>query len=86
MRDEELEPRRVEFERRRDAMLRRLRALDGVTSPTPEGAFYAFPNFSAYLGRKAGSKTIADASDLAQFLLEKAKVAVVTGAAFGAPQ
>ena len=85
MLDEALEPRRAEFEKRRDAMLARLRALDGVTSPTPEGAFYAFPNFSAYLGRKAGSETIEDASGLAKYLLEKAKVAVVTGSAFGAP-
>jgi len=85
MLDEELEPRRAEFERRRNAMLKRLRAIEGVTTPTPEGAFYAFPNFSAYFGRKAGPETIRDASDLAKYLLETARVAVVTGAAFGAP-
>ena len=84
MRDEELEPRRAEFEQRRNVMLRRLRALDGVTTPTPEGAFYAFANFAAYFGRKAGSETITSADDLAKYLLESAKVALVTGSAFGA--
>jgi len=85
MTDEDLESRRAEFEKRRNAMLKRLRAIEGVTVPTPEGAFYAFPNFSAYFGRKAGSETINDGSDLATYLLESAKVAVVTGAAFGTP-
>ena len=59
-------------------------ALPEVKCNLPEGAFYAFPNFGAYHGRKAGDKVIAGSLDLAGFLLEQAKVGVVPGAAFGA--
>ena len=87
MTDEELAPRLDEFERRRDAMLRRLRRESTGFRADPEGAFYAFPNFSAYLGRKRRfGDTINDGSDLASYLLEKRQVAVVTGEAFGSPE
>ncbi len=74
-----------EFEHRRDVMLDRLLALPGVTCPRPAGAFYAFPNVSAYFGRSHPGGVVSSALDLAAYLLEEAQVALVPGEAFGAP-
>jgi aspartate aminotransferase len=63
-----------EFKKRRDALLALLGEIDGVTCSRPKGAFYAFPNFSEYER---------DSFRLTEYLLEKARVAVVPGAAFG---
>jgi aspartate aminotransferase len=73
----------AEFAKRRDYMMDRLAALDGVTCPRPRGAFYVMPNFSAYYGKKAGGQEIAGSVDLSGYLLEEAHVATVAGAAFG---
>lgn len=72
---------RQEFEKRRDYIVGRLNAIKGVKCPTPQGAFYVFPNVKKAM-KKLG---IADDSKFAEFLLEKAKIAVVPGSAFGAP-
>jgi aspartate aminotransferase len=72
-----------EFDRRRVYIADRLKSLPGVKVAIPQGAFYIFPNFSSYYGRKAGDRVIANSLDLADYLLEKAHVAVVPGAAFG---
>ena len=72
-----------EFDRRRVYIAERLKSLPGVKVAIPQGAFYIFPNFSSYYGRKAGDRVIANSLDLADYLLEKAHVAVVPGAAFG---
>jgi len=74
---------RAAFDQRRIYMLERLRALPGVSCVTPKGAFYAFPNFSCYYGRKWEKGTIEGSSDLASYLLEDALVAVVPGLDFG---
>ena len=74
---------RSAFAARRTYILERLNGIPGINCPTPAGAFYAFPDVSAYFGRRWGEKTISSASDLAAFLLEEAKVAVVPGIAFG---
>lgn len=71
------------FEKRCDYVLSRLAGMPGVTCPTPAGAFYVFPNFSAYYGKKAGTKTISDSLSMAEYLMEGAHVAVVPGSAFG---
>ncbi len=71
------------FERRRDLIVDGLNRLPGVHCRTPEGAFYAFPNVSALYGRGAGQAVIGDSFDLARYLLDEARVAVVPGAAFG---
>ena len=73
------------FRERRDAVLDRLRDLDGVTCPTPEGAFYLFPDVSAAYGRRTpGGAEVAGSQDLCAYLLEECDVALVPGEAFGA--
>ncbi|MEL6703545.1 MAG: pyridoxal phosphate-dependent aminotransferase [Bacteroidota bacterium] len=74
------------FRRRRDYVLGRLRAMPGVTCPTPEGAFYVFPDISAHLGKNAPTDTVInDSTALCLYLLEHHNVAAVPGTAFGAP-
>ncbi|HSA58402.1 MAG TPA: pyridoxal phosphate-dependent aminotransferase [bacterium] len=74
----------AEFKKRRDVIVKRFNAIPGVTCFNPQGAFYVFPNVSAYFGRKYGGKVIQGSDDLAAYLLEKALVAVVPGSGFGA--
>lgn len=75
------------FRRRRDAVLKRLRAIDGVRCPTPEGAFYLYPDLSHFVGVEApDGSVIEDSSDLCFYLLEEHDVALVPGTAFGAPE
>jgi aspartate/methionine/tyrosine aminotransferase len=75
----------VAFRARRDAVLDRLRAIDGVTCPTPDGAFYLFPDVSAFYGRRTpGGATVGGSVDLCAYLLEEHEVALVPGEAFGA--
>ena len=73
------------YDRRRRRMLELLGGMPGVTCAEPEGAFYAFPSFSGVLGREVGGRTPATTLELAEVLLDEAKVAVVPGEAFGAP-
>jgi aspartate aminotransferase/aspartate/glutamate/aspartate-prephenate aminotransferase len=73
------------FEERRDFVLGRLGELD-VQCPTPGGAFYLFPDVSAYLGGETpGGRSIEKSEDLCFYLLEEHHVALVPGGAFGAP-
>ena len=74
-----------EFKKRRDYVVQRLRAMPGVTCTLPEGAFYVFPGISSYFGAKWQDKPIASAMDFSLYLLQEAKVAVVAGEGFGAP-
>ncbi len=71
------------FQERCGYVMGRLAELPGVTCPRPAGAFYVFPNFSHYYGRKAGDRPIRSSLDLADYLMESAHVAVVPGGAFG---
>jgi len=75
----------AEFERRRDYMVGRLKAMPAFRTPEPEGAFYVFPTLGDIVGREVGGRLIRDGGDLALALLESAGVAVVPGAAFGRP-
>lgn len=75
-----------EFDRRRRFMVERLNRMKGVSCLEPLGAFYAFPNVSAHLGKKIGEREILTPSDLAAYLLEEARVAVVAGEPFGSDQ
>lgn len=71
------------FEKRCRRILEHFSEMPGVTCPEPDGAFYVFPNFSAYYGKKAGDKTISGSVDMAGYLMEAAHVAAVPGSAFG---
>ncbi len=74
-----------EFHKRRDLVLDLLGKIDGFKLNVPEGAFYVFPDVSAFFGRTLGDTKIDNASDFALYLLENANVATVTGEAFGNP-
>ena len=71
------------FEQRRNFVVARLNAIPGITSNTPRGAFYIFPNIAALFGRRASGRPLNTAADVADYLLEAAGVAVVPGDAFG---
>jgi aspartate aminotransferase len=72
-----------EFAARKDHIAALLRRIPGVTLPEPQGAFYAFANFSAYYGRGAGGAALGGSVALSDYLLSEAQVAIVPGAAFG---
>ena len=74
-----VETMRQEFEKRGRHMWERLAALPKVTCVRPQGAFYCFPNVSAYFGKSVGGTAINDAVSFAAALLEQAHVAVVPG-------
>ena len=76
---------RSAFDKRRQVMHSMLNAIDGVSVLEPQGAFYAFPNFSHCLHREIAGKKVETTIDLAQVFLEEIHVAVVPGEAFGAP-
>ncbi len=76
----------AEFDKRRKYIVERLNAIPGVSCPTPVGAFYAFPRVSPIYGKSFKGKEIKGSADLAAYLLEEAKVAVVSGDAFGADE
>jgi aspartate aminotransferase len=76
---------RAAFERRGRMMHRLLAGIPGVRVLEPQGAFYAFPNLSAYVGRTIRGRTVGSTLDLSEVLLEHAKVAVVPGEAFDGP-
>ena len=72
-----------EFSKRREIIIKLLKAIPGIKVNQPHGAFYVFPNISAYFGKILGGKKIENAADFALYLLEEAHVATVNGDAFG---
>ncbi len=76
---------RTAFDRRRKTMHQLLNTIDGFYCPEPEGAFYAFPSVEGVLGRTINGRLVTSSTELAEVLLDEAKVAVVPGEAFGAP-
>lgn len=76
---------REAFDRRRLKIVEMLNDIPGVSCIEPLGAFYAFPSFKAVLGREIAGRTPKDTLELAELVLEEAKVAIVPGEAFGAP-
>ncbi|TAJ05445.1 pyridoxal phosphate-dependent aminotransferase [Marinilabiliaceae bacterium JC017] len=73
------------FLRRRDLVVRMVQAIPGMKVNLPKGAFYLFPDVSAFFGKQYQGRVINDANDLSIFLLDVANVAIVAGNAFGAP-
>jgi aspartate/methionine/tyrosine aminotransferase len=76
---------REAFDRRRQVTHAMLDGIDGVSCLEPEGAFYAFPDVTGLLGRSLGGRTATTSLELAELVLEEAKVAFVPGEPFGAP-
>lgn len=74
------------FEKRRNYIVQRLNEIPGVHCLKPTGAFYVFPNFSSYYGQSYQGKKISNSTELADYFLEVARVAVVPGIEFGADQ
>jgi len=84
----EADPKEVQFmidvfKKRRDLVYGLLKEIPNIKCNLPEGAFYFFPDVSAYFGKKDGDIVIKDATDLSMYMLRKELVAVVTGEAFG---
>jgi aspartate aminotransferase len=76
---------RQAFERRGQAMYKLLAGIPGVEIMEPQGAFYAYPDLRALLGRSIRGHAVASTVELCELLLDEAKVAVVPGEAFGTP-
>ncbi|KRC52006.1 aspartate aminotransferase [Leifsonia sp. Root227] len=74
---------RLAFDRRRRTIVAELNAIDGIVTPTPQGAFYVYPDVSGLLGRTWGGVTPTTSLELADLILEQAEVATVPGEAFG---
>ncbi|WP_431709877.1 pyridoxal phosphate-dependent aminotransferase [Glutamicibacter uratoxydans] len=74
---------KVAFNRRRLAIVEALNAIDGISCPTPEGAFYAYADVRGLLGREIRGKVSQSSAELAALILDEAEVAVVPGEAFG---
>lgn len=73
------------YHRRRDLVIGLLKEIPGLKVNVPQGAFYAFPDISYYLGKSFNGNKIEKASDLAMFILNEVHVSSVGGDAFGAP-
>jgi aspartate aminotransferase len=71
------------FQKRRDMVYKLLCDIPGLKVRLPQGAFYFFPEVSAYYGKRFGEYTINNSTDLAMYLLNEANVATVMGSAFG---
>ena len=80
-----VEEMREAFERRRDLVVRLASEIPGLKVNRPDGAFYLFPEVSAYLGRRYGDRVIETDNDLCMYLLEEGHVATVSGSAFCLP-
>lgn len=71
------------FDRRRQLIVAELNKIPGVVTPTPQGAFYVYPDVTGLLNREWGGVTPTTSLELADLILEQAEVAVVPGEAFG---
>ncbi|MDG4669373.1 pyridoxal phosphate-dependent aminotransferase [Mycobacterium sp. 236(2023)] len=71
------------FGRRRQLMLDGLSKIEGLTVPSPDGAFYIYPDVRGLLGRPWGGRRVSTSLDLAELILDRAEVAAVPGEAFG---
>jgi aspartate aminotransferase len=71
------------FDRRRKTAVAELNKIEGIVTPTPEGAFYVYPDVSGLFGRDFSGRTFSSSLELADFVLDEAEVALVPGEAFG---
>jgi aspartate aminotransferase len=77
---------REAFDRRRRTAFRLLSAIDGLEVVEPQGAFYVYPSVRGLMGRTIAGRTISTSLELADVLLDAAKVAVVPGEGFGSTE
>ena len=77
-----VETMRRAFERRRDLIVKLASMIPGLKVNRPDGAFYLFPEVTSFIGKSDGERVIRSSGDLTMYLLEKARVATVDGAAF----
>jgi aspartate aminotransferase len=82
---EETKKMRDAFDRRRTTMHKMLNDIEGISCYEPQGAFYCFPSLKGLLGRDIGGRRAISSPELAEIVLERAKVAIVPGDGFGAP-
>lgn len=83
---DEVHAMRDAFKERRDYVVKELNAMEGISCPTPAGAFYVFPNVARYLGKQSSTGlTIDSSTTLCMYILENYGVACVPGDAFGEP-
>jgi aspartate/methionine/tyrosine aminotransferase len=80
-----VEEMKVAFDRRRRTIVEMLNRVEGVVCPTPTGAFYAYPSVKGLLVREHDGRRIDTSAELAEYILDRAEVAVVPGEAFGSP-
>lgn len=80
---DEIAKMREEFEKRRDYIVETIGKMDGFSCARPNGAFYVFPRISSLFGKTISGKPVNSSVDLAELLLDEAKVAVVPGISFG---
>jgi aspartate aminotransferase len=81
-----VEKMRVEYAKRRDYIVGRLRSIPGVVCGEPQGAFYVFPRISGLFGKSYNGKAIQGSVSLSETLLEQAHIATVPGSGFGADE
>ena len=74
---------RKAFDRRRRTMISMLSEIEGMTVPTPKGAFYAYPSVEGILGKRIRGTVPASSAELANLILDEVEVALVPGEAFG---
>ena len=71
-----------DYENRRNYVVERFNAMPGITCTNPDGAFYVYPNVSAYFGKRYGDYLIESSMDMANYLIDVAHIAVVPGESF----
>ena len=81
-----VEEMKVAFDRRRKTIVGMLNEIDGVVCPTPHGAFYAYPSVKGLLGKEHDGRVIETSAELAEYILDKAEVAVVPGRGLRVPR
>jgi len=77
---------RVSFQRRRDLICGLLKDVEGLKVRVPQGAFYVMPDIRSFFGKSYNGVTVNNSDDMAMYLLYEARVALVAGSAFGAPE
>jgi len=84
--EDELRAMATEFRRRRDFIHAAVTSIEGIQCLKPKGAFYVFPNVSAYFGKTFDGKIMESCDDIARFLLDEERVVVVPGSGFGSSE